>query len=294
MVVNVDLSPLSNLTSLTINHASIYALTVSSIPTLSQLRSLDLRNTDIREYPDHDLVEGFFPDLAANLEHLTSLNLSSCRWVCIFDLPDLSELESLERLDIRGTHLMARDLGFLGPELPVTSCTVSSCSPECLDQLSRWVKAGVANRIETLDLCHGWSLTLAQKLQVVSAIASAGPQLKSLAISNFGDMRSQMVQLAGLTQLTSLRVGLCPLDGAAVCQLTALTGLKDLSIMGEIEAEGQGYMSELAGSLKQLTMLQVCDANAVEAAKEAFKSRMLQCTKHSFLSTHELALRSVQ
>ena len=293
MAVDVDLSPLSTLTSLTINDACMDAATVNSIPSLIQLRSLDLQDTAVREYPDDDVLEGFFPDLADNLEQLTSLNLSSCRWVSSFHLPELCELESLKRLDLRGTPLMARDVVLLGEELPVTSCTVSSCWPECVDQLVHWIRAGVANRIECLELSQGLGLTSAQTLQVLSAIASAGPQLQSLAVSSFADIAPHMAHVAGLSQLTSLSVDWCLSNDTAICQLTALTGLKVLSIAGKITAEGQGYMSELAGSLKQLTKLRVCDAAAARAAKKAFKSRTVQCNERVGWSTCELTLRAV-
>ena len=133
------------------------------------------------------------------------------------------------------------------------------------------------NHIETLELSGGLGLTSAQKLQVVSAIGVCWASAAEPGDEHFWR-----------------DVGLALFDDTSVCQLTALTGLKDLSVFGKIEAEGQRYMFELAGILKQLTRLRVCYDEAGEAAKEAFQSRMIQCNVHPVMSVHELTLRAVQ
>ena len=113
---------------------------------------------------------------------------------------------------------------------------------------------------------------------VIAALRDAAPQLRKLRVRVLW-MSGAVNQLAELTQLSSLTLNDCHLDDTAVSKLSALSGLRMLSLRHNAEVTGaEGSMVCLADGLSQLTKLDLLGtgAGAEEAAVGAFGGRVVK------------------
>ena len=110
----------------------------------------------------------------------------------------------------------------------------------------------------------------------MTTLSQAARHLRELTVD--GVCMSSSVQLLGeLTQLTSLTLSNCHLDDAAVSKLSALSGLRSLSLRDNAEVAGaDGSMACLAAGLPELTSLDLSGTGAGEAAVGAFGARVVE------------------
>jgi hypothetical protein len=269
VVINIPLCSLTNLTSLELRSIDVGRVRLESIPLLTQLRHLKLDDT----YLGGAKCSAFVCGVAGSLLHLTTLDLRA-DFIKPLQLLPLTSLRGLKDLRLSHMGVEADESVAVLKQLPITSVKVNINAGEVAEVCS-WLQGG-GSKINVLKFSgQGQQLSLLEVELLMSHLCCWAPQLRSLSFSFLNEL-CHSTGLARLTQLSTLMVYDCDFDDAALLQLCALTGLRELKIWyNQIRGAG-GSFECLASSLQQLTRLELQESlEAYMAAKLAFGSRSL-------------------
>ena len=281
------LPKLSALTSLTITRAPISPMDQAAILQLSELRSLSLiqcqLGTDLGSgktlHGSGTFGEQLIPAIASSLTRLTCLDFSDSLRDSFQDSADfspLTALEALEALRLEGVGLGMADVAVhLPSSLPVTALSMTfPWGPQALEMgpvIRDALQPLVPRKLESLALTYYES----HKPRLVvpdlfAVLAAAGPQLQSLSLKGIS-VHGEMNELAALTQLSQLQLVDCAVHNSAVPQLSALTGLRSLSLAdnNRVQLGHSEAVVAPATTLRQLTVLS-CHNEADAAVRQAF------------------------
>jgi hypothetical protein len=263
-----DLSKLTLLEGLVLHIYGSDQLTLNSIGTLTQLRSLVF--VAIRSPVNFDLSP------LSGLDQLAELRLSS---LSLTDLLPLEPLRQLKSLELWCKSLV--DLHPLARLRQLTSLNLSGCrSVTNLSGLSG------LDRLDSLDLGRCSSLT---DLTQLSGLG----QLRSLNLSGC-DSVTNLSGLSGLNRLDSLYLGECS-------SLTDLTQLSGLAQLRSLNLSGCELINDLTplSSLSKLERLDLSDLRrlrSIEPLRELVSLREVKTAFHpsvvAELKAHLAALRS--
>ena len=261
----------------------------SSLMRLSQLRSLSLVHCGTTPgIWGYDRVKYFgrevIPAIASSLTGLTSLDLSHSWWHPSENFSPLTALAKLVQLRIEGPAFTLRNdvVVRLPPTLPLKAVGLEALAWQHMLQhqevtrvLEGWLQPLLLEKLDTLVLSHkardGEKLLMPELFAV---LAKSGPQLRSLCLEGI-QAHGEVGQLAVLTQLTQLQLESCGVHNSEVAQLSALTGLRSLSLADNKRVKGRaGSFSTLATTLQQLTVMR-CHEKAGSAMRGAFGDRIL-------------------
>ena len=264
-VLDVRLSHLTNLTSLSIKSCILKPAVLRSILRLRSLNSLSLSHIWANVHGGYcrHYLGRVMKQMATRLVGLTSLDLGVA--VSPEGLAHLRALPQLKRLSL-GITVATSSLRHLNA-LPVTSIHIHSTA-EQLSDVSSWLHSAALG-LEHLVLHNygGWTAPVCL-LPFHKAV-----DLQSLRLWS---VKPDLTQLAALTQLTSLSLTQCRVIDADVCMLAALTGLQNLRLCYNPDITGaQGSMEVLARSMPQLATLGLVETAAQAAAQQAFLGRRL-------------------
>jgi hypothetical protein len=252
------------------------------------------------------------PAIAQTLTQLTSLNLSESLWQADQDFSPLTALADLAELRLEGVELrldpaaadgavpkrVPRSLPIAAVEvrLPVPPTVIwdpwaasrtdsegsegSRYNPSrtrrglVAEFVKTWLKPLLEEKLDTVAITYEpCEAELHAAPELLAALGRAGPQLRSLTLVKIL-VYEQLPVLTPLTQLTQLHLEACGLHNSEVAQLSVLTGLRCLSLVGNTRVRGgAGAMWALAGTLSQLTSLR-CHSKAAAAVRKAFGDRI--------------------
>ena len=286
MDLRTPIPNLPALTSLTLTRVSVPLSNQEALMQLPQLRSLSLIQCqsymrvgffqDGRDIPEPQpfgskLISG----IASSLKQLTSLDLSGS---CLDPGEDVSPLTALNKLVELRLRVEVGTTVRLPPSLPVTAVAfqLSLLPLQNMSLLRGCLRPLLAGKLDTVVLSYEWDrLGKLVMPELFAALGSSGQQLRSLTLEGISAHRGGGVgQLAALTQLTKLQLACCDVHNNEVQQLSALTGLRCLSLAGNDLVTGHGGAFEaLATSLRQLSTL-MCHIQADAAVRGAFGDRI--------------------
>ena len=262
-VLDLSLTMLTKLTSLRIKGCDASGGTLrESIPHATTLRSLSLDSID-------NLLEWgtFMQQVSTSLVYLTCLELNGVfGGILATDIAVLRALPQLQQLQLK-CLIPARHLSKLG-SLPFTVMHIYMCDEGEEADVCNWLQQSATNLRELFFFsgCCSSRIPVPPLAPLQQAL-----QLRDLIITG---LRPSMTEVAALAQLTRLALEYCALDDRAVCRLSSLSALRELSLFVNKGVSGaEGSMEVLANSMPQLTSLNLVRTNAWESAKHAFVSR---------------------
>ena len=272
---NVALHPLTNLTRLGIGSSLPTAPVIDSILGLTLLESLSI-SAVVGGHNWQHLV----PQLATRLIKLTNLELSDmgqgARPATLNHLRSLPDLKDLQVCVVPDSELP------LMGRLPITSAHFRVSDESQLGNLNAWLE-DAPGCLQLLWLMGSYSGSYSGSVAVCAhgLHLHIATQLKSLGMRR---VQPDTAEVAALTNLTSLMLGSCGLDDAAVCKLSTLCSLRELSLWDNNGVVGaDGSMEVLASSMPHLTKLCLRGTSAQEAAQLVFGERVVDWPEHRFL-----------
>ena len=215
-----SISRLTKLTSLSFTNAETPPSAISSLLTLTELRSLALVNTSgWRKTSIHAI--------ASSLVQLTSLDISGNDLEDYYShLSALRSLTGLQQLPLDDVIVPSQHLAELDG-LPVTAIGISLETTGDITTASSWLQPRLADKLESVCLIDWEAPSVIEGsdlLRLLPAFSAAGPQFKDLEL-HLTQLSPVVSQLTGLTQLTCLSLNYGTLDQGALCQLSTLSGL---------------------------------------------------------------------
>ena len=220
-LLDLSLTMLTKLTSLRIVCCGYNEATLPySIPHLTTLKSLSLSHMHSTAW------QPFMQQISACLVQLTSLNLRSLWDIEAIDIAVLCALPQLQQLQL-DCKLPAKSLSKLGT-LPVTAISISMCEGDTEADLTSWLRQSAAD-LRELALHSGYGSNHIATPSLVPLQQAL--QLRDLLVLG---VQLKMTEVGALTQLTKLVLDSCELDDRAVCTMSALSGLRVLSLCGAL------------------------------------------------------------
>ena len=255
-----SVSGLTKLTSLSITNGETFPLSISSLLSLTQLRSLSLVDTSEWGYAS-------IHSIASSLVQLTSLDLSGSDLEdCISHFSALRSLTGLQELRLDDIIVPSQLLAELDG-LPVTAIGISFRTAGDVSVTSSWLRPRLTNKLESVWLTDWEAQSVIEGsdlVRLLPAFSAAGPQLKELEL-HLAHLSPVVSQVTGLTQLTRVVLSYGTLDQGALCKLSTLSGLQHLSLEDSTidAAWAEGAVLGLVAALAQLTRLALCNEDAV-------------------------------
>ena len=258
-LLGTPLPHLPNLTSLKISNFRADTPVLDSILGLTNLSSLSMCSVQgVYSW------EAFMKQLSTRLLHLTCLDFSGSL-VRIADLAHLCHVPDLKQR--KAGHVVPSAQGILQLGALPVSAIFLMCRSEEVGEVSSWMQTA-AGGLQELALIGFGERFPASQLPLLQAM-----QLKAFTAAR---VTPNMAHVIALTQLTSVGLNDCGLHDAALCSLSTLSNLQQLSVSGNSGITGaEGSMQVLARSMPSLTLLVLDSASAREAARVAFEHRVV-------------------
>ena len=183
-------------------------------------------------------------------------------------------------LRLEGVELTTADMAVRLPcSLPVTAIALQfppRLQPvEARSLVMAWLQPGLTEKLDMVALsCSTGTNDKLMFPELFAAVARSGPQLRSLSFEGI-DAHEEVSKIIALTQLTKLQLVHCDVYNNEVKQLSALTGLRYLSLAGSHWVGGhKGSIEALAATMRELTTLR-CPCQADAEMQQAFEDRIV-------------------
>ena len=221
---SADLSPLTNLSALSLQHWLLSRSIRSSLPRLTQLKSLALVQTMPSGWQARER-EPFVPQISTSLQHLSSLDLTGSEWAVRGNLGALTALTGLSEFSLADVPL--RWSIFLPVQhLPSLRPSIRTVfKHDEVQQVAAWIGSS-SSRLESLDLVPCSAVLPEDALkQIMSPIIAGCFQLRHLGFY-FCQLPDTASQLRALPKLSSLFLRVCRVSSSVQEQLSLVPGFR--------------------------------------------------------------------
>ena len=226
--LDADLSPLTNLTTLSLHQWMLEDCIILSLPSLTQLRSLALVQTMPCGYgAGAAALDPIVPKISTSLEHITRLDLTGSDWAARGNLGAVTALTGL-------SEFILAEAGLYWSQFRPIQHLPSLCPSflivfkhDDVQEVAAWI-GSCGSRLESLDVVsYQFSPALPEDdlQQIISPITAKCFQLRHLGFS-YCQLPETASQLRDLPKLASLFLQECIVSSSVQEQLSTVPGFR--------------------------------------------------------------------